>query len=382
MRLVLHGGFGEKGRTCVAVESQGYRLLLDAGVKTSARGTADYYPALARDDLERTDAIVITHGHEDHVAALGWCLAGGFRGRIFMTPQTRRETDEALAGYAEPAHRDRVRAAAIGSLLVGPDALQLGPFRVSTGRSGHIAGGVWCVVADARVRFGFCGDVVPQSPVFRMDPLPACDALALDASYGDDDVPAAQRAAQVAAWVAAQAAGCVLPTPRYGRSAELLAILPGPVALAPGMREALRTQLDEREWLLPQAGALAQRLDGAIDWTAGAPLPRAALLCHDGMGLAGPARDILAQARATRHPTIFTGHVPEGSPGAQMLAEGAAHWVRLPTHPTLRENAAIAAQTRAGLVIGHSCERDALMRLGAHVPALRTDVATGDVIDL
>ena len=36
MRLDLYGGFGEKGRTCLGVESGGYRLLLDAGVKISA----------------------------------------------------------------------------------------------------------------------------------------------------------------------------------------------------------------------------------------------------------------------------------------------------------------------------------------------------------
>ena len=38
MRLDLYGGFGEKGRTCLGVESAGFRLLLDAGVKTSAHG--------------------------------------------------------------------------------------------------------------------------------------------------------------------------------------------------------------------------------------------------------------------------------------------------------------------------------------------------------
>ena len=58
MRLILYGGFGEKGRTCVGVESGGYRLLLDAGVKTSARGRADYYPAIAPDALRAIDAIV------------------------------------------------------------------------------------------------------------------------------------------------------------------------------------------------------------------------------------------------------------------------------------------------------------------------------------
>jgi glyoxylase-like metal-dependent hydrolase (beta-lactamase superfamily II) len=382
MRLFLHGGFGEKGRTCLGIESGGYRLLLDAGIKTSATGRADHYPAITRAELEATDAILITHGHEDHVAALGWCLAGGFGGRIFMTAQTRRETDEALAAYAEPAHRDLVRAGAVEPLPLGRDALTLGPLRLSTGRSGHIAGGVWCTVADVRTRLGFCGDIVPASPVFRMDPLPACDALALDASYADDDVPAAVRATDVAAWVAAQSHGCVLPTPQYGRSAELLAILTGPLALARGMRAALEAQFGDRTWLLPQADALVERLARAPDWQPDAPLPHAALLCHDGMGLAGPSRGILAQARATRHPTLFTGHVPHRSPGAQMIADGLAQWIRLPTHPTLRENVAIAAQSQARLVIGHSCERDALLRLARHVPALRTDAATGDCIDI
>src|SRR6476469_8293647 len=60
MRLHLYGGFGEKGRTCLGVEVDGYRLLLDAGVKTSARG-ADYYPAISADELAATDAMVSTH---------------------------------------------------------------------------------------------------------------------------------------------------------------------------------------------------------------------------------------------------------------------------------------------------------------------------------
>ena len=90
MRIALYGGFAEKGRTCVGVESAGYRVLLDAGVMTSARGCADYHPAIGVEALRAQHAIVLTHAHEDHVAALGFCLAHGFRGRIFMTPETAR----------------------------------------------------------------------------------------------------------------------------------------------------------------------------------------------------------------------------------------------------------------------------------------------------
>src|SRR5689334_12216783 len=152
MRLHLYGGFGEKGRTCLGVEVDGYRLLLDAGVKTSARG-ADYYPAISADELAATDAMVVTHGHEDHVAALGWCIANGFRGRIFMTAETRRDAEVALADYASPDEAQRARAAAIEALPVGPAALNIGPLTVSTGRSGHVAGGVWCALDDGRTRF-------------------------------------------------------------------------------------------------------------------------------------------------------------------------------------------------------------------------------------
>jgi uncharacterized protein len=383
MRLVLHGGFGEKGRTSVAVESAGYRLLLDAGVKTSATGHADYYPAITDAALAATDAIIITHGHEDHVAALGWCIAHGFRGRIFMTAETRREADLALAGYAPPEYQALVRKATIEPLPVAAEPLVLGPLRIATGRSGHIAGGVWCHVDDGRKTFMWCGDVVPASPIFAMDPMPHANAIAVDASYGDDDVGSRERALQVSEWIAARPNGCVLPTPLYGRSAELLAVVPGPVALAPGMREALQAQIDGSRWLVAGAAALlSARLAAAAEWVEGTVLPRAALLCHDGMGMAGPSRAILELALARGHPTLFTGHVPAHSPGEHMVTQGCAAWIRLPTHPTMTENAAMIAASGATTVLGHSCEPVALARLARHLPSLRTDVATGGHVDV
>ena len=383
MRVKLHGGFGEKGRTSIGIEGAGYRLLLDAGVNTSASGTADYYPRITQAELRATDALVVTHGHEDHVAALGWCIAQGFRGRILMTAQTRRDAAVALDAYAESAHVDAWRATPVEDLPLGVDAATLGPFAITTGRSGHVAGGVWLAIRDGSKRFTYCGDVLPSSNVFAMDALPACEALAIDASYGDDAIGGDERARQIAAWIAGHAAGCVLATPLYGRSAELLALVEGPLALATGMRDALRAQLHERDWLIEgTTQRLSARVDAAIDWIEGQPLPSAALLCHDGMGMAGPARTILAAARGSGHPTLFTGHLPDGSPGQRMVSERAAEWIRLPTHPTLRENAALVAASGASVVLGHSCDAQALAALGRHVPQLRVALRTGDVVDL
>lgn len=383
MRLNLYGGFGEKGRTCIGVESEGFRLLLDAGVKTSAHGHDDYYPAIAEAALRATDAIVVTHGHEDHVAALGYFIAGGFAGRIFMTSETRRDAEISLAGYALPEHLTLVHRAAVERLPIGVDALRLGPLSISAGRSGHVAGGVWCRIDDGQVSVDYCGDVVPGSPVFAMDRLPPCHALVIDASYGDDDITARHRAAQVAAWIAARPEGCLLPTPLYGRSAELLAVVPAPVALAPGMRGALQAQIDGDGWLVDGiAPLLAERLAAAADWNGAGALPRAALLCHDGMGMSGPSRALLASAAARGWATLFTGHLPAGSPGERMVAEGRAEWIRLPTHPTLAQNIAIAAGAAPDIVLGHSCERPLLARLAQHLPRLRADLATGDRVEL
>jgi phosphoribosyl 1,2-cyclic phosphodiesterase len=383
MRLDLYGGFGEKGRTCLGIESGGYRLLLDAGVKTSVRGKDDYYPKISGAALRAIDAIVITHGHEDHVAALGWLIAGGFDGRIFMTPETQAEAGASVASYALPEHLALMRNASIERLPVGVDAVDLGPLRISTGRSGHVAGGVWCRIDDGRVSIDYCGDVAPASPVFAMDRVPRCHAIVIDASYGDDDVIAQARAAEVVEWIDARADGCVLPTPLFGRSAELLAIVPGPIALAPGMRDALSTQIEGSRWLVDGiAPRLKERLDAAIDWREVDALPRSALLCHDAMGISGPSRAILADAVGHDWPTLFTGHLPAGSPGERMVAQGHAAWIRLPTHPTLTENLAIAAASDASMVLGHSCDRALLARLTHHLPRLRADVATGDCVEL
>ena len=64
-----------------------------------------------------------------------------------------------------------------------------------------------------------------------------------------------------------------------------------------------------------------------------------------------------------------------------MVSARAADWIRLPTHPTLRENAAMVAASNASVVLGHSCDVQALAALGRHVPQLRVALRTGDVVD-
>ena len=133
MKLRIHGGVGEKGRTCIGVEHGGTRLLLDVGVDTSAPRGPGYYPLIAPQELKRLDAIVVTHAHEDHVAALGWCLANGFGGRILMTAETAAETDATLLAYATAEERVLAQRARIETIAPGRD-FTIGSIAIRTGR--------------------------------------------------------------------------------------------------------------------------------------------------------------------------------------------------------------------------------------------------------
>ncbi|BCB17539.1 MBL fold metallo-hydrolase [Bosea sp. ANAM02] len=381
MRLTIHGGIGEKGRTCIGVEHGGTRLLLDVGVDTSAQGAA-YYPAITRAELERIDALIVTHAHEDHVAALGWCLANGFSGRILMSAESASETDATLAAYATPGERRLARQAAVEVIAPGAD-FAIGPIAIRTGRSGHVVGGIWCHLSAGARSLGYCGDVVPASPVFAMDPLPPCDLLLVDASYGADTIPPAERGAAIKRWLASHPQGAVLPTPLSGRSVELIGLIETPIAIHPSMREALAQQIAASTWLKSGAAdTLSARFAEALLWEEGEPLPAAALLVDDGMGLAGPSKAALAQARRERHPVLLTGGIPKGSPADLMLAAGEAEWLRFPTHPTLPENIALAAASGAGRILAHSCDAATAAALAAAIPKLMTGLKPGDTIEI
>lgn len=381
MQVDLHGGFGEKGRTSVAIRSAGSHILLDAGIMVGASGR-DYYPAI--ENVEDIQALLLSHAHEDHVGALAWLLAAGYRGPIFMTEETRNEAPETLERYADPTQLKQFPFPLNRIELFRPgDTLRFGHLSVRTGRSGHVVGGVWFAVADGAETVVYSADVLPDSRVFVMDPIPRCDLLILDASYGPDPVSAAARADAIATWIAEHPEGCLLPTPLFGRSLELLAIMPKRFAIHSSMREALASQIAAADALQPKAiGNLERQLAAAIDWNEGDPLPDCPLLADDGMGAAGPSATLIPMADARGFPVLLTGHLPAGSPGEMLYRNGRASWIRMPTHPTLSGNIDIWHGAGEPPTLGHSCTPPVLEELGRHIPTLRAGFRTGQSLTL
>jgi predicted metal-dependent RNase len=382
MQVDLHGGFGEKGRTSVALRSANSHILLDVGIKVGTSGR-DYYPAIGV-EARTIEALFLSHAHEDHVGALSWLLAEGYRGPIFMTKETCEEAPDTLAHYADPAQLERYPFPRDRVELFRPgDTLTLGDLTIRTGRSGHVVGGVWFAVDNGEDTIVYSADVLPDSKVFVMDPLPPCDLLILDASYGADPVSGDARAGEIAAWVARHPEGCLLPTPLFGRSLELLAIMPRCFAIHASMRQALAIQIAATGALYPASvERLNRQLASAIDWHDDEPLPACPLLADDGMGAAGPSATLIPRADECSYPVLLTGHLPASSPGDLLHRRGRASWIRMPTHPTLSGNLEIWRRAGEPETLGHSCTPSMLEELGHHITSLRTDARTGQNLTL
>ena len=259
-RLHLQGGFGEKGRTSVLVDDGESRVMLDAGIKVGAPPD-EYHPQLAHPASE-IDALFTTHAHEDHIGALCWLIGQGFHGPVFMTRATRSEMEATLDQYAHVFDLATYPVSNVTIEVFEPgDELSLARQRITTGHTGHVAGGVWFAVQSGGKRTLYCGDVVPESAVFPMSAMPEGDMMLLDCSYGDDCTHASESAERIVEWVAVRPMGSVLPTPLSGRSLEFLAILPGQLAIADLMYEPLREQIADPTLLKP---GVADRIAVAI----------------------------------------------------------------------------------------------------------------------
>jgi ribonuclease J len=79
LRVLPLGGLGEIGKNMMVIEYEGRMVIIDAGVRfptAEMLGIDLVLPdfSYVRERAEDVEAIVITHGHEDHLGALPWVL--------------------------------------------------------------------------------------------------------------------------------------------------------------------------------------------------------------------------------------------------------------------------------------------------------------------
>ena len=90
IRLTFLGSGRQVGRSCLLLQTENSKVLLDCGVDVSSSGT-DRFPYLnvPEFDINTLYAIIISHAHLDHVGLLPYIYKMGYRGPVYMTTPSR-----------------------------------------------------------------------------------------------------------------------------------------------------------------------------------------------------------------------------------------------------------------------------------------------------
>jgi ribonuclease J len=135
-RIIPLGGLGEVGKNMTVYEADGSIVVVDAGLafpRDEHLGVDLVLPDFSylrdREDLVR--AVVLTHGHEDHVGALPYLMR---EVRVPLVLATRLTL--ALVKSKLDEH-GLLRSAELRELMPGDDPVELGPFRLELVRMAH-----------------------------------------------------------------------------------------------------------------------------------------------------------------------------------------------------------------------------------------------------
>lgn len=91
IRLVCLGGFREVGRSCVLVQTPHSKVLMDVGINAATGDPLRAYPYLGMMGfpIDQIDAVVVSHGHIDHMGFIPFLFKMGYEGPVYCTRPTR-----------------------------------------------------------------------------------------------------------------------------------------------------------------------------------------------------------------------------------------------------------------------------------------------------
>ncbi len=342
MEVEFLGGAREVGRSAVLVDDA---LLLDYGLLTA---DPPQYPIREPEP----DAVVVSHGHLDHVGAVPALLKGDRRPTIHWTPPTAELTRtlardtlklhgnsplcpfsaehvarlgeaEARHGYEEPF-----------DVAGGVDC---GGYEVTLFNAGHIPGSAHVLVDDGDTRLLYTGDfhTDDQRLVSATTARPDADAVICEATYAD--VTHDERATVEKRWAERvqttiwEGGTVVAPAFAIGRTQELMLVADAndltPYVDGMGI-DVTRMFRHHPEYLRdPEA---FRRAKGAARFVTGRDGQRERIaddneliITTSGMLAGGPVHSYLPRIRGSPTNTVtLTGYQVEGTPGRELQDHG------------------------------------------------------------
>lgn len=257
-RLRFYGAAQEVTGSMHLVEAEGRAIALDCGLFQGKRSLANERNRAFPCEPAKIDAVILSHAHIDHSGKLPALVRAGFAGPVFATPATRDLVEIMLADSAHIQQEDslywnkkRVRKgdAPIDPLYSQADVENTvtllrarplnAPFEVVPGvtaafhEAGHILGSAGIALAVANgdgraIRITYSGDLGrPGMPILPDPaPMPACDYLICESTYGGRLTPSPEEMGQPFADIInatiERGGKVIIPSFAVGRTQELI----------------------------------------------------------------------------------------------------------------------------------------------------------------
>ncbi|WP_435180824.1 MBL fold metallo-hydrolase [Halorussus sp. AFM4] len=338
MELRFLGGVREVGRSAILVND---RLLLDYGMLT---GNPPKFPV----DSPDPEAVVVSHGHLDHVGAIPSLLSGDRRPPVHWTPPTRelaltlaRDTLKLHGGtYDCPFTETEVRRVTQVSETHGyRETFEAAGHEVTFYNAGHIPGSAHVLVDDGETRLLYTADfhTDDQRLVEGSTARPDADVVICESTYSDveheprEDIERAfAESVRTTLW---EGGTVVVPAFAIGRTQEMLLVCEAHDVdcYVDGMGKEVTRMLRRHPEFVRDADALKRATSNARFVTGRDGQRRriaeknTVIVTTSGMLSGGPAMTYVPAVRSNpTNKVALTGYQVEGTPGRELLDSGRA----------------------------------------------------------
>ncbi|WP_136689449.1 MBL fold metallo-hydrolase [Halorhabdus amylolytica] len=337
MNVRFLGGAREIGRSGVLIDGD---LLVDFGMKTA---TPPQFPLDAD-----PEAVVVSHGHLDHVGTIPALLSGDRRPPIHWTPPTRelaltlaRDTLKLHGGtYDCPFTEQEVKRVTQVSETHGyRETFEAAGYEVTLFDAGHIPGSTHILIDDGETRLLYTGDfhTADQRLVAGTTARPAADAVITESTYSDvsheDRAAIEERFAESVRTTLWEGGTVVIPAFAIGRTQEAMLIcaahdIPCYVdGMGTHVTELVRRHPEfvRDPEALRRAKSHARFITGGNGQRKRIAEQNTAIITTSGMLSGGPAMTYVPAIRDRPVNKIaMTGYQVEGTPGRELLETGRA----------------------------------------------------------
>jgi putative mRNA 3-end processing factor len=340
MDVRLLGGAREIGRSAIVIDDS---LLLDFGMDS---GNPPSFPI---DDVD-PDAVVVSHGHLDHVGSIPTLLSGDARPPIHWTSPTydltmllARDTLKLHGGtYNCPfTEAEIARLTQVSSTHSYGESFEAAGYEVAFFDAGHVPGSAHVLVSDGETSLLYTGDfhTEDQQLLSGTTARPDADVVICESTYSDVSRPprteierAFADSVESTLW---EGGTVVVPAFAIGRTQEVLCLCEqydlecyvdgmGTRVTELFLRERNREFLRDPA-LLRRAKGNARFVDGRDGQRERIAEQNTVIVTTSGMLHGGPAMTYVPAIRS--HPTnkiALTGYQVEGTPGRELYDTGSA----------------------------------------------------------